>query len=49
MVDEKKLIVFEDKKIRRVWHEDNWWFSVVDVVVVLTESVDGRKYWNKLI
>ena len=43
------LVVFDNKKIRRVWHEDDWWFSVVDVVGVLTESSDGRKYWNKLI
>ena len=50
MVDgDNKLIIFENKRIRRVWHENDWWFSVVDVVGVLTESVDGRKYWNKLI
>ena len=41
---------FEDKNIRRVWDEnaEEWYFSVVDVVSVLTESADGRKYWNKL-
>ncbi len=45
---EKSLVVFEDKKIRRIWHNDEWWFSVVDVVGILSESEDARKYWNKL-
>lgn len=45
--------VFEDKKIRTIWNEqeEDWYFSVVDVVEVLTDSVDhqtARKYWNKL-
>ncbi len=45
------LVVFEDKQIRRKWHNDQWYFSVVDIVVVLTEQTDfqtARKYWNKL-
>ena len=38
------------KKIRTAWNEETeeWYFSVVDVVSVLTDSADGRKYWNKL-
>ncbi|MDD4507109.1 MAG: hypothetical protein PHE60_12155 [Sulfurospirillaceae bacterium] len=41
---------FEDKKIRSHYDEESekWFFSVVDVVSILTESLDGRKYWNKL-
>ena len=45
------IVVFESQKIRRDWHQDEWWFSVVDVVAVLTEQTDSlkaRKYWNKL-
>lgn len=42
------LVVFEDKKIRRIWHNDEWWFSVVDVVSVLTGSVDPKDYWYRL-
>ncbi|MDP3728645.1 MAG: Bro-N domain-containing protein [bacterium] len=42
------LVVFQDKKIRRVWHNNEWYFSVVDIVGALTESEDARKYWNKL-
>ena len=43
-----KLIAFENKKIRRIWHEDQWLFSVVDVVAVLTDSKDAGAYWRKL-
>lgn len=41
---------FFDDNIRYVWHkqEEEFYFSVVDVVQILTESADGRKYWNKL-
>ena len=47
---DNKIKLFEDKKIRTAWNEEaeEWYFSVVDVVSVLTDSTDGRKYWNKL-
>jgi hypothetical protein len=50
MKKETSIKLFEDRKIRTVWDEEKeeWYFSIVDVVGVLTESVDGRKYWNKL-
>ncbi len=42
--------LFEDKKIRSHYDEEKeiWYFSVVDVVSILTDSVDGRKYWSVL-
>lgn len=45
--------VFEDKRIRTEWNaeEEDWYFSIVDVVEILTDSKDfqtARKYWNKL-
>jgi len=43
-----KLVVFQNKEIRRILHNDEWWFSVVDVCGVLTESVDDGAYWLKL-
>ncbi len=43
-----KIIVFESKKIRRIYHNDEWWFSIVDVVSVLTDSTDAGAYWRKL-
>ena len=50
MENDKSVQLFEDKKIRTSWDSENeeWYFSVVDVVSVLTKSADGRKYWNKL-
>ncbi len=43
-----KLVVFQDKKIRRIWHNEEWYFSIVDVVTVLTESNNPRNYWSML-
>lgn len=53
MVDSNRrgLVVFQDKKIRRIWHNDQWYFSIVDVVEALIEQENhqnARKYWNKL-
>lgn len=45
---ENKLVVFQDRKIRRVWHDDEWYFSIVDVISVLTDSVKPTAYWRKL-
>jgi hypothetical protein len=45
---DQSLVVFQDKKIRRTWFNDEWWFSVVDIVEVLTESGRARKYWSDL-
>ncbi|VVB92195.1 Uncharacterised protein [uncultured archaeon] len=42
------LVVFEGTKIRRTWHEDQWYFSVVDVVRILTDSTDPKDYWYRL-
>ena len=48
MEQEKSLVVFQDKKIRRVWCENKWYFSVVDIVYALTESTDAKDYWYRL-
>jgi hypothetical protein len=45
---ENTLVVFKGKDIRRVLHGNEWWFSVVDVVGVLSESQDASAYWRKL-
>lgn len=42
------IIVFGSERIRRVWYEGEWFFSVVDVVGVLSGSVDPQSYWRKL-
>ncbi len=43
-----KIAVFKGKQIRKVIHNNEWWFSVVDVCGVLTDSVDANAYWRKL-
>ena len=49
MTDENKhLIVFQDKKIRRVLHNGEWYFSVVDVVEALEASTLPKRYWSDL-
>lgn len=42
--------LFEEKKVRTLWDdkEEKWYFSIVDVVGVLTDSVDATAYWRKL-
>ena len=44
----KGLIVFQDKNIRRIWHNNEWYFSIVDIVEVLTESINPTDYLKKL-
>jgi len=44
----KALVVFQDKKIRRIWHNDTWHFSIVDVIAALTDSSIPKRYWSDL-
>lgn len=46
----KDLMKFENKQVRSHWdaEEEKWYFSVVDVIAVLTDSVDPTAYWRKL-
>ncbi len=48
MKQEDALVVFQDKKIRRVWFNDEWWFVITDVVAVLSDSVNPSDYLKKL-
>lgn len=53
MTKQNQLQIFNDRKVRTVWDSESeeWYFSVVDVVSVLTDTTDyqtARKYWNKL-
>ena len=53
MSENEKIQLFENQKIRTAWDSENeeWYFSIVDVVGVLTETENfetSRKYWNKL-
>jgi hypothetical protein len=42
------IAVFQETTIRRVWHDEEWWFAIVDVVGVLTDSADPRQYIKKM-
>ena len=53
MTQKHKIQLFEEKKVRTVWddQDEKWYFSIVDVCWVLADSKDyqtARKYWNKL-
>jgi prophage antirepressor-like protein len=47
-IEQNKIIVFESKRIRRIYHNEEWYFSVVDVCGALTDSPDSGAYWRKL-
>ena len=50
MAKKEAIKIFEEKKVRTLWDDETeeWYFSVVDVVSVLTDSVDPAAYWRKL-
>jgi DNA-damage-inducible protein D len=43
-----KVAVFEGKHIRKILHEEEWWFSIIDIVQVLTGSSIPKRYWSDL-
>ncbi len=46
--NKNKIAVFKGKNIRRVIHKNEWWFAVVDVIEVLTDSNDSKQYLKKM-
>jgi len=50
MTKKDNIKIFEDSKIRTVWDSDveKWYISIVDVIAVLTQSIDPKAYWRKL-
>ncbi len=45
---ENKIALFKGKKIRRVFKDKEWWFSVIDVINALTDSINPNDYWYKM-
>src|SRR5260221_14345748 len=43
-----RIAIFKNKEIRKVIYKNEWWFSVVDICLVLTDSLDAGAYWRKL-
>ncbi|HPX75940.1 MAG TPA: Bro-N domain-containing protein [Bacteroidales bacterium] len=50
MTQKQSIQLFEEKKVRTVWDEEQekWYFSIVDTIAILTDSVNPRKYWSVL-
>ena len=48
MENSNNLTPFEGEKIRKLWHDEQWYFSVVDVISVLTNSNNANRYWSDL-
>ena len=48
MTNEVKIAIFKGRQIRKIIYHNEWWFSVVDVVEVLTDSVNSNDYWYKM-
>ena len=50
MTKETAVKLFEQKQVRSVWNEEDekWYFSIVDVIDILTSSPNARKYWSVL-
>ncbi len=47
-MENSNLIPFEGKPIRKAWHNEQWYFSIVDVIDVLTDSSSPKRYWTDL-
>jgi DNA-damage-inducible protein D len=47
-MEDKNLMPFDGSAIRKLWHNEQWFFSVVDIIGVLTDSVNPRNYWTVL-
>ncbi len=47
-MEDTKIAIFKNKKIRRIIHKGEWWFSVIDVVEALTGSSIAKRYWSDL-
>ena len=48
MKELKEIVLFEGKEIRKVWHNEKWYFSIIDIVRILSNSTDARNYWKVL-
>ena len=47
-MENSNLIPFEGKEIRKTWHDEQWFFSIVDVIEVLTDSPNPSRYWTNM-
>lgn len=45
---ESAIVLFNGNQVRRTWHNNEWWLSVIDICAILTDSRDSGAYWRKL-
>ena len=45
---QNRIVVFGMRQIRRIWHEEQWFFSIVDIIEALTDSDKPRDYWYRM-
>lgn len=48
MEQNNKIILFQEKAIRRIWHNEEWFYSIIDVIAILTDSSQPSRYWSDL-
>ena len=48
MTKNTSIALFESKQIRKIWHDEQWYFSIIDIVSALTASQNPRRYWSDL-
>ena len=47
-MENNKIILFQDKQVRRLWHQGAWYFVINDVLEVLSDTTNTKQYWQKL-
>ena len=48
MENQNSIVPFEGQEIRKIWHDEQWYFSVIDIIHSLTDSTQPSKYWNNI-
>ena len=47
-MEDNKVALFQENKVRRQWHENEWWFVINDVIQVLTDTANVKQYWKDM-
>ena len=47
-MENKNIALFQENKVRREWHQDEWWFVVNDIIQILTNTTNVKQYWKDM-
>ena len=47
-MEDKKVTLFQENKVRREWHNDEWWFVINDIIQILTDTKNVKQYWKDM-